>query len=55
MSDDIDILTRLADLYIQATEENTHYYVANCVKDAIEEILRLRLVIANNNFSEDKP
>jgi len=54
MSDDIDILTRLADLYIQATEEHTHYYVAGCVKDSIAEIIRLRLIIADKKFGKVK-
>lgn len=38
----MDIVERLDDLIIQATKERSHYYVANCAKDASEEIKRLR-------------
>lgn len=37
-----DILEKLADLHKQATTENSHFYVAACVKEAIAEINRLR-------------
>ena len=37
-----DILDRLEDLHQQATIERSHYYVGKCVKDAMEEIRRLR-------------
>ncbi len=36
-----DILVRLRDLLKQATEERSHYYVASCCRDAIDEIARL--------------
>ena len=37
-----DILERLDDLRNQATTERSHNYVANCAKDAVWEIVRLR-------------
>jgi hypothetical protein len=37
-----DILVRLRDLYGQATEDRSHYYVGRCVSDAINEITELR-------------
>lgn len=37
-----DILERLVDLHKQATTERSHYYVARCCLDAINEIKRLR-------------
>jgi hypothetical protein len=37
-----DILDDLKDLYLQATTERSHYYVASCCKRAIEEIELLR-------------
>ena len=27
-----DILERLKELYVEATEERTHFYVGNCIK-----------------------
>ncbi len=41
-----DILDRLADLHKQATEERSHYYVGGCVRDAIDEIKRLRRTVS---------
>lgn len=38
-----DILDKLLDLHKQATTERSHYYVASCVREAIEEIIFLRL------------
>jgi hypothetical protein len=40
-----DILDKLMDLYHQAKTEKSHYYVASCAKEAIEEIIRLRQII----------
>lgn len=37
-----DILDDLRDLYLQATTERSHYYVAGVVERAIAEIERLR-------------
>lgn len=37
-----DILDKLRDLLKQASTERSHYYVASCCKEAIEEIERLR-------------
>lgn len=37
------ILEALADLHKQATVERSHFYVGRVVKDAIEEITRLRI------------
>lgn len=43
--EEIDILTRLADLHKQATTENSHYYTAQCITEAIDEIVHLRFKI----------
>ena len=40
-----DIIDRLFDLYKQATTERSHYYVADTVQAAMEEIARLRLAL----------
>lgn len=40
-----DILDKLIDLHHQATKEKSHYYSGKCIKDAIEEIVRLRTII----------
>jgi hypothetical protein len=37
-----DILERLDDLHTQATKERSHYYVAKCAREAMDEITRLR-------------
>lgn len=37
-----DILERLRDLHKQATTERSHFYVAKCCEDAIEEIATMR-------------
>lgn len=37
-----DILDKLVDLHRQATEEKSHFYVAECCREAINEITRLR-------------
>ena len=36
------IIEKLADLLKQATTERSHYYVASCVTEAMQEIKRLR-------------
>ena len=41
----MDILEKLAGLYKQATTERSHYYVAGCCKEAVEEIARLRIEV----------
>lgn len=41
----MDILERLADLHKQVTTERSHYYVASCARDAIEEISQLRTAL----------
>ncbi len=38
----MDILEKLADLQKQATTENSHYYVAGCCEEAMNEIRYLR-------------
>jgi hypothetical protein len=38
----VDILEKLRDLHKQATTERSHYYVAKCCDEAIEEIERQR-------------
>ena len=40
--DEPDIVDSLKDLHKQATTERSHYYVAKCCLDAINEIERLR-------------
>jgi hypothetical protein len=37
-----DIIDKLKDLHKQATEEHSHFYVASCVREAIDEIIALR-------------
>jgi hypothetical protein len=41
-----DILDRLRDLHKRATVERSHYYTGRCVSDAINEITRLRKLLA---------
>lgn len=43
MSAKLDILVKLVDLRKQATEERPHYYTGSVIKDAIIEIMRLRV------------
>ena len=38
----MDIVNKMLDLHKQATTEKSHYYVASVLKEALEEILRLR-------------
>ncbi len=38
----MDIIEKLQDLHKQATTEQSHYYVANTVIEAIQEIHKLR-------------
>jgi len=38
----MDIIDKLLDLQKQATLERSHYYVASCVTEAIQEIVSLR-------------
>lgn len=40
-----DIIDKLIDLHKQATTEKSHYYVASCCKESIEEIIKLRTII----------
>jgi hypothetical protein len=40
-----DIIDRLIDLHHQATKERSHNYTGTCIKEAIEEIVRLRTII----------
>lgn len=47
-----DILTKLIDLYKQATTERSHYYVASCAIEAIEEIAKLRLLLKQNSTKD---
>jgi hypothetical protein len=42
-----DILEKLKDLHRQATTENSHFYVASCCLEAINEIERLRRAVIN--------
>jgi hypothetical protein len=37
-----DIISRLEDLYIQATRERSHYYTGIIIKEALMEIIKLR-------------
>ena len=41
-----DLLVKMAGLYQQAKEENSHYYTASVLAEAIEEIARLRVIEA---------
>ena len=38
----MDIIEKLLDLQKQATLERSHFYVASCVTEAIQEIILLR-------------
>lgn len=38
----IDILEKIADLHIQATQERSHFYVGSVLREAATEIMRLR-------------
>ena len=40
------IVEKLLDLQKQATTEQSHYYVASCVTEAIQEIVTLRTCVA---------
>ena len=40
MSD--DLIEKLRDLLVQATKERSHFYVASCTREAINEIERLQ-------------
>jgi hypothetical protein len=41
-----DILARIADLYVQATTEHSHFYTAKTLELAYAEIVRLRELVA---------
>ncbi len=51
--EEVDILVRLVDLHKQATTENSHYYVADCLTAAICEITKLRLNLAEASQQAD--
>ncbi len=38
-----DIILKLLDLQKQATTERSHFYVAKCITEAIQEIVDLRI------------
>ena len=40
-----DLIEKLLDLQKQATVEHSHYYVASCITEAIQEIVSLRKVV----------
>ena len=42
-----DIIDTLMDLHRQATTEHSHYYVAKCCMEAMEEIAALRKAVAD--------
>ncbi len=42
----MDIIEKLLDLQKQATLEKSHYYVAACITEAIQEIVALRKQLA---------
>lgn len=39
------VIDKLEDLYLQATNEQSHYYTAAVIKEAIDEIKRLHAII----------
>jgi hypothetical protein len=43
---DGQIIHRLRDLHKEATVERRHYYTGRCISDAINEITRLRKLLA---------
>jgi len=48
----MDIIDKLLDLQKQATLERSHYYVASCITEAIQEIKSLRVHIASKPVIE---
>lgn len=42
-----DILEKLSDLHVQATNEKSHYYTASLLREAIVEIMKLREELFN--------
>jgi len=50
----MDIIDKLLDLQKQATMEQSHYYVASCITEAIQEILILRNQVKTNPPVEAK-
>ena len=49
----MDIIEKLLDLQKQATLEKSHYYVAMCVTEAIQEIQSLRIKITSLEDEEE--
>ena len=49
-----DILIRIADLYKQATTEQSHFYTAEVLRDAAKEILDLRQALAQMRANIDR-
>jgi hypothetical protein len=41
----VDIIEKLKDLHFQATMERSHYYTGSCLREAIQEIERLRSLL----------
>jgi hypothetical protein len=46
MTDEPDILKKLIDLHKQATVERSHYYTGSVIREALDEIVRLRDALA---------
>lgn len=47
-----DIIAKLLDLQKQATTERSHFYVAQCIMEAIQEIVSLRAKLASQSVIE---
>jgi hypothetical protein len=45
MKPEEDIIDKLIDLHHQAKTDKSHFYVASCCNEAVEEIVKLRLEV----------
>jgi len=50
----MDIIEKLLDLQKQATLERSHYYVATCITEAIQEIVILRTNLKQKRSTNDE-
>lgn len=54
MSDNEDVLVKLADLHVQATNERSHYYTGSVIREAILEITALRGKLAEIEIANER-
>lgn len=50
----MDVLDRLSDLHRQATQERSHYYTGNVIREAIMAIVELRADLAATEKQRDE-